>query len=50
MPALLLPVEVEAVYCDFRTCEFTTVTKRDQPWPAIPSDRLVRAVKESQKG
>jgi hypothetical protein len=38
MPGLSVPSEVEAVFREFRTCEFTTVNRAGQPltWPAEP--------------
>jgi len=38
MGALRLPSEVEAVFREFRTCEFTTVNRQGQPltWPTEP--------------
>jgi len=38
MGALHLPPEVEAVFREFRTCEFTTVNRQGQPltWPTEP--------------
>src|SRR5689334_8515157 len=38
MTALELPPEVEAVFRNFRTCEFTTVNSKGQPltWPTEP--------------
>jgi hypothetical protein len=38
MPPLELPPEVEAVFREFRTCEFTTVNRQRQPltWPIEP--------------
>jgi pyridoxamine 5'-phosphate oxidase-like protein len=38
MPALALPPAVEAVFREFRTCEFTTVNRSGQPltWPTEP--------------
>src|SRR3954467_12122106 len=38
MPALTLPPEVEAVFRNFRTCEFTTLAKDGTPitWPTLP--------------
>jgi hypothetical protein len=36
--AISLPAEVEAVFRDFRTCEFTTVARDGTPitWPMLP--------------
>jgi len=38
MATLRLPPEVEAVFREFRTCEFTAVNRRGQPltWPTEP--------------
>jgi general stress protein 26 len=38
MHVLRLPPEIEAVFDEFRTCEFTTVNKQGQPltWPTMP--------------
>jgi hypothetical protein len=38
MGILRLPPEVEAVFHEFRTCEFTTVNRKGQPltWPTEP--------------
>jgi pyridoxamine 5'-phosphate oxidase-like protein len=38
MAALSVPADVEAVFREFRTCEFTTVNKAGQPltWPIEP--------------
>src|SRR5207302_8407243 len=38
MGTLRLPPEVEAVFREFRTCEFTTVNRQGQPltWPTEP--------------
>src|SRR6266516_1448857 len=38
MATLRLPPEVEAVFREFRTCEFTTVNRQGQPltWPTEP--------------
>src|SRR5438045_9576354 len=38
MGTLHLPPEVEAVFREFRTCEFTTVNRQGQPltWPTEP--------------
>ena len=38
MAMLRLPPEVEAVFREFRTCEFTTVNRQGQPltWPTEP--------------
>ena len=38
MGILRLPPEVEAVFHEFRTCEFTTVNRQGQPltWPNEP--------------
>ena len=38
MPALRLPDEVETVFREVRTCEFTTLNKQGQPltWPTEP--------------
>lgn len=38
MPRLALPAEVEAVFSEFYTCEFTTVNRLGQPmaWPSVP--------------
>lgn len=44
MPRLDLPSEVDAVFGNFFTCEFTTLTRQGQPltWPAMPYyDRAV---------
>jgi hypothetical protein len=48
MPALAIPSAVEAVFREFRTCEFTTVNKAGQPltWPTefyydAPEGRLI---------
>ncbi|MDQ6660468.1 MAG: pyridoxamine 5'-phosphate oxidase family protein [Chloroflexota bacterium] len=48
MGTLRLPPEVEAVFREFRTCEFTTVNRQGQPltWPTepfydAPSGRLI---------
>ncbi len=48
MGTLRLPPEVEAVFGEFRTCEFTTVNRQGQPltWPTepfydAPSGRLI---------
>jgi hypothetical protein len=43
MPILSLPPDVEAVFGEFFTCEFTTVNKQGEPltWPTLPYyDRL----------
>jgi hypothetical protein len=38
MPALAVPADVEAVFREFRTCEFTTVNRAGRPltWPTEP--------------
>ncbi len=38
MATLRLPPEVEAVFREFRTCEFTAVNRQGQPltWPTEP--------------
>jgi hypothetical protein len=38
MPVLAVPADVEAVFREFRSCEFTTVNKSGQPltWPTEP--------------
>jgi hypothetical protein len=38
MPTLALPPDVEAVFHEYFTCEFTTVNKQGEPltWPTLP--------------